>query len=71
MVAGPRNQFYRTGRPLVEGRPILFVVHAHLDHVGNITDDLDLKSGFLGRNDNGFEKAAQDLDRFIPNLRIA
>jgi hypothetical protein len=50
-VAGPSNQFYRTGRPLVEGRPFLFVFNAHLDHVGDITDDLDLKSDFLGRND--------------------
>ncbi len=71
MVAGSRNHLYRTGRPLIEGRPFLFAFHAHPDHVGDLADDLDLKSSLRGRYDDPFEEAAQDPDRFIPNLRIA
>ena len=71
MVAGPRNHLYRTGHPLIEARPFLFTfVHTDLDHVGDFAYDLDLKAGFCRSNDYTFEEAAQDLDRFIPNLRI-
>jgi len=39
--------------------------------VGDLADDLDLKSSLRGRYDDPFEEAAQAPDRFIPNLRIA
>ena len=69
LAAGPRNHLYRTGRPLIEGRPFLFaLLHAHLDHMGDFTDDLDFETAVCGSNNYALEEAAQDLDRFISNM---